>query len=165
MSTTEPTINTNVRLFDLVRHQRSALHKDGLITDEEYAWLCGSEMAMSPQGGSPSPRRLEDYDHMRETLRNAEAELSVAVAERDDYRRKMIATEAYQCGLAADVEAMREAVREAERVLIDLVEHISECDESDLLRCDSDPHPPSVFSVYANFARATLAKLQPLLKP
>ena len=68
MSTTEPAINTNVRLFDLVRHQRAALHGDELITDEEYAWLCGSEMAMSPQGGSPSPRRLEDYDRMREQL-------------------------------------------------------------------------------------------------
>ena len=61
-------INTNVRLFDLVRHQRAALHEDELITDEEYAWLCGSEMAMSPQGGSPSPRRLEDYDRTHEQL-------------------------------------------------------------------------------------------------
>lgn len=69
MSTTETAINTNVRLFDLVRHQRAALHEDELITDEEYAWLCGSGMAGSPQGGSPSPRRLEDYDRMREQLR------------------------------------------------------------------------------------------------
>lgn len=63
----------------------------------------------------------------------------------------------------AELSAMRTAIKEAERVLIDLVEHISECDERDLLRCDSDPHPPSVFSVYAQQASASLAKLQPFL--
>lgn len=62
-------INTNVRLFDLVRYMRSELHQASLITDEEYSWLCnGCEMANSPQGGSPSPRRLEDYDVMSEQL-------------------------------------------------------------------------------------------------
>lgn len=62
-------INTNVRLFDLVRYMRSELHQASLITDEEYSWLCnGCEMASSPQSGSPSPRRLEDYDVMSEQL-------------------------------------------------------------------------------------------------
>jgi len=64
-----PQINTHVRLFDLVRYSRSSLHKDGLITDEEYAWLCAdAPMATSPSGGSPSPRRLEDYDKLRRDL-------------------------------------------------------------------------------------------------
>lgn len=62
-------INTNVRLFDLVRQMRAELHEDDLITDEEYFWLCGGcEMATSPEGGSPSPRRLEDYDVLSEKL-------------------------------------------------------------------------------------------------
>jgi hypothetical protein len=65
-------INTNVRLFDLVRYMRSELHEAELITDEEYAWLCGGcEMANSTKGGSPSPRRLEDYDAMREAIKEA----------------------------------------------------------------------------------------------
>lgn len=56
-------INTNVRLFDLVRYMRTELHEANLITDSEYHWLaCDAEMANSPEGGSPSPRRLEDYD-------------------------------------------------------------------------------------------------------
>lgn len=63
-------INTNVRLFDLVRYMRAPLHEDGLITDEEYFWLCGGcEMANSPKGGSPSPRRLEDYDVLSNQLK------------------------------------------------------------------------------------------------
>lgn len=62
-------INTNVRLFDLVRYMRSELHEAQLITDKEYFWLCAeSEMAHSPKGGSPSPRRLEDYDKLREQM-------------------------------------------------------------------------------------------------
>lgn len=62
-------INTNLRLFDLVRQMRSELHQADLITDEEYAWLSGwAAMAHSPDGGSPSPRRLEDYDRVRDEL-------------------------------------------------------------------------------------------------
>lgn len=65
-------INTNVRLFDLVRYMMAKLHEEQLITDSEYAWLCGgSDMANSPKGGSPSPRRLEDYDAMRDAIREA----------------------------------------------------------------------------------------------
>lgn len=60
------TINTSERLFDLVRYMRSDLHVAGLITDDEYMWLCESPMAQSPQGGSPSPRRLEEYDQLKQ---------------------------------------------------------------------------------------------------
>ena len=66
-------INTNVRLFDLVRHCRACLHEEGLITDKEYAWLCAEAlMATSPSGGSPSARRLEDYDQLRERIKRLE---------------------------------------------------------------------------------------------
>ena len=62
-------INSNVRLFDLVRFMRSELHQAELITDEEYSWLCAeAELATAPEGGSPSPRRLEDYDDLRKQL-------------------------------------------------------------------------------------------------
>lgn len=68
-SPSESKINTHVRLFDLVRQARATLHDENLITDEEYAWLCGGPMAVDDKkGGSPSPRRLEDYDDLRETL-------------------------------------------------------------------------------------------------
>lgn len=60
------TVNTSERLFDLVRYMRAELHGADLITDEEYAWISGgSSMANSPQGGSPSPRRLEEYDQLK----------------------------------------------------------------------------------------------------
>lgn len=58
----------NQRLFDLVRHQRSELLDAGLITSEEYAALVASTapgVPMPPNGGSPSPRRLEDYDRAK----------------------------------------------------------------------------------------------------
>lgn len=61
-----PAINTSLRLFDLVRYMRSELHEAGLITDEEYSWLChDSPMATDPKGGSPSRSRLEEYDELR----------------------------------------------------------------------------------------------------
>jgi len=55
---------TNGRLFDLVRHQRAELHEAKLITDKEYAELC-SEHPLAQGDGSPSPRRLEDYDELK----------------------------------------------------------------------------------------------------
>lgn len=55
-------INTSYRLFDLVRFMRTELHEQGLINDDEYSWLCTSSMATIKEGGSPSPRRLEEYD-------------------------------------------------------------------------------------------------------
>ena len=62
-------ISTNIRQFDLVRFMRGELHEQDLITDEEYAWLCtDAPMAQDPKGGSPSPRRLEDYDNLRQQL-------------------------------------------------------------------------------------------------
>jgi len=72
-------INTNKRLFDLVRYQRSELHGEGLITDEEYFWLC-AEADMAKGGGSPSPRRLEDYDEKYSKFKD---KLAAVSAERD----------------------------------------------------------------------------------
>lgn len=46
--------------------------------------------------------------------------------------------------------------------LSQLTEHICECDESKLLACDSDPHPPSVFHVYSKSAMTALAKHEAL---
>jgi hypothetical protein len=60
-------INTNTRLFDLVRYMRSELHEADLISDREYGWLV-AEAPMAKGGGSPSPRRLEDYDRTRSAL-------------------------------------------------------------------------------------------------
>jgi hypothetical protein len=65
-------INTHVRMFDLVRYCRATLHEDGLITDKEYAWLCVAPMATSPSGGSPSARRLEDYDQLQARIKRLE---------------------------------------------------------------------------------------------
>jgi hypothetical protein len=47
----------NQRLFDLVRYSRGFLHKEKLITDEEYAELCITH---------GSVQRLEDYDELIE---------------------------------------------------------------------------------------------------
>lgn len=59
-------INSNVRMFDLVRYMRRELHEAELISEEEYFWLCAeAELATSPDGGSPSRDRLEDYDELR----------------------------------------------------------------------------------------------------
>lgn len=70
-------INSNVRLFDLVRFMRSELHEKDLITDEEYHWLCAeAPLASSPAGGSPSPRRLEDYDDLQDTLNRSKEALA-----------------------------------------------------------------------------------------
>lgn len=73
-----PPINTHVRLFDLVRYMRAELHDKDLITDEEYAWLCAeATMANDPKGGSPSPRRLEDYDKLRADLAALRADAAI----------------------------------------------------------------------------------------
>jgi hypothetical protein len=68
-------INTNVRLFDLVRYMRSELYEAELITDQEYAWLC-AEAPMAKGQGSPSPRRLEDYDEIRAKMKHMEKALT-----------------------------------------------------------------------------------------
>lgn len=72
-------INTNVRLFDLVRFMRSELHQADLITDEEYFWLC-AEAPMAKGSGSPSPRRLEDYDELRKRYGGMEQKLRDIIA-------------------------------------------------------------------------------------
>ena len=72
-------INTNVRLFDLVRFMRSELHEAELITDQEYGWLC-AEAPMAKGQGSPSPRRLEDYDEIRAKMRRMESALKSIAA-------------------------------------------------------------------------------------
>lgn len=55
---TADAINTNKRLFDLVRYMRSPLHEGGLISDKEYFWLA------SGCGETKSAQRLEDYDDL-----------------------------------------------------------------------------------------------------
>ena len=91
-------INTNKRLFDLVRYQRSELHAEGLITDEEYFWLC-AEADMAKGGGSPSPRRLEDYD---EKYSKFKEELAAVTDERDALKHALIELEAAAEAYAAD---------------------------------------------------------------
>lgn len=51
---------TPSRLFDLVYHQRHALHEEGLISDEEYGWLV--------ENGCGAAMRLETYDDMQSRL-------------------------------------------------------------------------------------------------
>lgn len=134
-------INTNVRLFDLVRYSRASLHENELITDEEYYWLCGgAEMANSPKGGSPSPRRLEDYDEIRKQL--------------EAMRATVIATEAYQAGLAADNEAMREDIGVVYAALLEAHDRSK----------PENQNGASLFHVHQK-AKKALAKLQPFLKP
>jgi hypothetical protein len=72
-------INTNVRLFDLVRFMRSKLYEAELITDREYIWLC-AEAPMAKGQGSPSPRRLEDYDEIRAKMKRMESALKSIAA-------------------------------------------------------------------------------------
>jgi len=70
-------INTSARLFDLVRFQRMELLESELITSEEYDWLAhGCKLAKGQ--GSPSPRRLEDYDRIRERMDAMEAWIKIA---------------------------------------------------------------------------------------
>jgi len=79
-----PSDITHVRLFDLVRYSRGYLHEADLITDDEYAWLCGAPLAKG--AGSPSPRRLEDYDDLRAKLTEGEARFEEARVLATNYR-------------------------------------------------------------------------------
>lgn len=63
-------IKTNKRLFDLVRFQRSELLEAGLITEDEYLYIL-SDAPLAKGGGSPSPRRLEDYDQVKASYMEA----------------------------------------------------------------------------------------------
>lgn len=70
---------TNERQFDLVRFMRSELHQANLIDEDEYFWLC-CDAPLAKGEGSPSPRRLEDYDAIR--VKTVELE-----RERDELRK------------------------------------------------------------------------------
>ncbi len=63
-------IKTNKRLFDLVRYQRSELLEAGLITDDEYLYIL-ADAPLAQGAGSPSPRRLEDYDQVKASYMEA----------------------------------------------------------------------------------------------
>lgn len=67
----------STRLFDLVRYCRGQLHEDGLITELEYAWLT-ADADLAKGAGSPSPRRLEEYDELRTELTLTTANLTLA---------------------------------------------------------------------------------------
>lgn len=56
--------DTNKRLGDLVRHQRSELHDAELLTDEEYAEIVKDHDAVA---------RLEGYDALQARLKVVEA--------------------------------------------------------------------------------------------
>ncbi len=64
----------NQRERDLLRYCRCELHQAGLVTDEEYTEMLnwGSN---GPGGGSPSARRLEDYDQLRASLAQSKAQV------------------------------------------------------------------------------------------
>jgi hypothetical protein len=65
LSKGNPPEKINARLFDLVRYMRAELYEADLITDEEYSWLCYEAKLAKNGKGSPSPRRLEDYDTIK----------------------------------------------------------------------------------------------------
>lgn len=55
-----------------------------------------------------------------------------------------------------------DAANEMEQALADIIEHVNNCDERMLLKCDIDPHPPSVFRCYADLAQAKLDSFRAL---
>ena len=67
----------NARLFDLCRYQRSELFEAELITEDEYMFLM-HDCSLAKGGGSPSPRRLESYDKIRDELTAAREDLDQA---------------------------------------------------------------------------------------
>lgn len=115
-------INSNIRLFDLVRYSRNDLHHGQLISDEEYFWLCAeAEHATAPEGGSPSRQRLEDYDELRNQLSLLNSQYAaqvettkIAFKERDtalaDYATLETVYEA-KCAALRDQEAIFENYR------------------------------------------------------
>lgn len=106
----KPAINTNVRLFDLVRFMRAELHEAQLITDDEYTWLSAdSPMASNgPGGGSPSPRRLEDYDELRQRLEAVTAKVEEQTQYTGTVCDKLAEAASERDEALQRVEAMRE---------------------------------------------------------
>lgn len=72
----------NLRLFDLVRHQRHELLKEDLITMEEYGELMTDPRADG--AGSPSRQRLETYDEMRKRIADLESRLQAESQQTND---------------------------------------------------------------------------------
>jgi hypothetical protein len=70
---------TERRLFDLVRYMRSELQDAGLITMGEWTWLTTGATPDVPGAGSPSRKRLEEYDELA-------ARLAAMTAERDELK-------------------------------------------------------------------------------
>lgn len=134
-------INTNMRLFDLVRFMRSELHEQNLITDEEHAWLCHSEMATSKQGGSPSPRRLEDYDRLQRENNQLRAGI-IDVATQMNKLRQQLTEEQF---------ARTDITRKYHDQCSDLAHglHVTEARIAEALQCCEGNHdnPPTVCNV------------------
>ncbi len=106
----EETMN-DARLFDLVRYQRGELFEADLITEEEYSWLL-SESPLAKGSGSPSPRRLESYDHVRAKIVSLETALKEIATqllseEMDDHSSEHAD---WQGGYEAIVKIAREAL-------------------------------------------------------
>jgi len=112
--------DANQRLTDLVRHQRGALHTEGLITDAEYADLAGL---------TGSPARLEGYDALRGELAIQTRAKNVAIGERDE-ARAALAT-ARLDGARAMLDKVREKTA-ALRVTIGAVAEADTCPDVDM---------------------------------
>jgi hypothetical protein len=97
----------NDRLFDLCRYQRSELFEAELIDSEEYFFLM-HDCPLARGSGSPSPRRLENYDSIRENLKTVTEQRdrlaeALSLIEREEkptsmkiFSSKAIATKALQ---------------------------------------------------------------------
>lgn len=131
-------INTHVRLFDLVRFMRTELHAADLITNDEYAWLCQHTFPGDPKAGSPSPRRLEDYDDLRAQLAAARPiEIVENVAgniERFTPTQEQVQgwfdelADARQAVAVAQAQA-REAMEDKERLVAVILPHIADLEK------------------------------------
>ena len=107
-------IKTNKRLFDLVRFQRSELLEAGLITEDEYLYIL-SDAPLAKGGGSPSPRRLEDYDQVKASYMEA-----LELCERS----KNTAVNKWVARLKVAEDALKEIARQ--RLSSEMDDHTSE---------------------------------------
>ena len=97
-------------------------------------------------------RELSEAQKEIATLRRS---IEVFDNSRQAHYRELALTQSQLESHKQDAERLAERLRE-------IVEHINECDERDLLACDSDQHPPSVFSVYAGEAEEALREHEAL---